>query len=594
MKHRIKDKRIIKPLFYTLSGFFIISILAISLYSLLGITHKDKIFPGIYIGSIDLSNKSREEAKRMINQRIDAFNQSGIIFQYGSKNIYIYPISSSVDGETTERLISFDIDEAIDKSFRTGRSDIFWKDFFDRIRLSVFQQKEYANLAVQVDNGRIQEIIEEDLLDYKYKNAAYYLDMDGGIGISSESKGKGFYYDPMVLENNLSKFDFSRIDLIGLDELPQISEEDCLEKKEEVKNLLTIAPITLKYNDGKWFIDKKQLLEWITIGKNENNENIVQMDKAKIITYLNEKVSPYIGIKPVKPKFSIENERVKDFEPGKEGFELDIGLASDALLKLPETKMNELALETKVVAEASDVKDVNGSSLGIKEIIGYNSLSFGNSSSSRIKNIKNGASKINGVLIKPGEEFSTIKVLGEIEEKNGYVKEAVINGKAISQEVGGGLCHLSTTLFRTVLNTGLPVTMRQNHSYNMGYYSPAGTDATIYDPSPDFRFVNDTPNYILIRSWVAKSDLIIQFWGTKDGRTITTTKPVAYNFVQPQAAKMIKSKNLATGKVSCSYPAYTGADVYFDYKITYPDGTKKENRFLSHYVPRQGICYVGE
>jgi vancomycin resistance protein YoaR len=594
MRHRIKNKRIIKPLFYILSGFFIILLLSISLYCLLGVSYKDKILPGILIGSIDISNKSKEEAKRMMNQRIDTFNQSGIIFQYDLRNIYIYPISSSIDGETTENLISFDVDGAIDKSFEIGRSNIFWKDFFDRIRLSIFQQKEYTNLAVQVDNERIIGIIEEDLLDYKYKNAAYYMDIDGEIGISPESKGKKFYYDPIILESNLSKFDFSKIDLTSLDELPQISEEDCLEKKEEVESLLTIAPITLKYNDGKWLIDKKQLLEWITIGKNEKNENIVQMDKIKIVTYLNEKVSPYIGIKPIKPKFSIENERVKDFEPGKEGFELDIGLASDALSKLPETRMNELTLETKIVAEVSDVKDVNGLSLGIKEIIGRNSLSFGNSSTSRIKNIKNGASKIDGILIKPGEEFSTIKTLGSIEEENGFVKEAVINGKAISQEVGGGLCHLSTTLFRTVLNAGLPVTMRQNHSYNMGYYSPSGTDATIYDPAPDFRFVNDTPNYILIRSWVVKSDLIIQFWGTKDGRTITTTKPVAYNLVQPQAAKMIKSKNLATGKVSCSYPAYTGADVYFDYKITYSDGTKKENRFLSHYVPRQGICYVGE
>lgn len=596
MKKRLKlRKKFIKPLLFVLSGFFIILIIVFGFYYILELGYQEKIFPGAYVGNINLSGKTVEEARMMINQKIDNFAQEGIVFSYDSKNIYIYPVSSSADGEMAENLISFNSIEAINKSFQVGRSGVFWKDFLDRLKLILLQQKNTNYLSVKLENEKILKIIENELSDYRYKNASYYLDSAGGIGIYPEVKGKRFYYDGIVLERQLSELNFSKINLVDIEVVPEILASDCAQKKEEVSNLLTITPITLKYKDGEWFVEKKDLLDWIFLVKNEESKNIsIQLNKEKIVSYLNEKIFPYIGIRPIMPKFSVENGRVKNFEPGKEGFELDVELASSILVKIPETKLNRLELETKVVNQVSDVKSEDGFLLGIKEIIGSSALAFGSSSSSRVKNVKNGASKIDGVLIKPGEEFSAIKTLGSIDEKNGFVKEAVINGKVITKELGGGLCHLSTTMFRTVLSSGLPVTMRQNHSYSMSYYSPAGTDAAIYDPSPDFRFVNDTAYYVLVKSWVANGELVIQLWSTKDGRSVVRTKPVSYNIVRPKEARMIKSNTMASGVVSCSYAAYLGLDAYFDYKVTYPDGTLKVNRFYSHYVPRQGICYVGE
>ena len=117
-------------------------------------------------------------------------------------------------------------------------------------------------------------------------------------------------------------------------------------------------------------------------------------------------------------------------------------------------------------------------------------------------------SKITGILIAPGQEFSTANTIGEVTEEEGFVKEYVITGGQTVKELGGGLCQLATTLFRMALNTGLPITERVNHAYVIPYYGP-GLDATVYGPHPDFRFVNDTGNYILLQGTAKNNEVIL-------------------------------------------------------------------------------------
>ena len=148
-------------------------------------------------------------------------------------------------------------------------------------------------------------------------------------------------------------------------------------------------------------------------------------------------------------------------------------------------------------------------------------------------------------------------------------------------------------MFRAALAAGLPITMRRNHSYRVGYYEPAGTDATIYDPWPDLRFINDTADYILIQSKIDGDNLSFEFWGTGDGRMAERTEPTIYNIVKPGPAKIIETTDLKPGEKKCAERAHNGADAYFDYKVTYAGGEIKENRFSSHYVPWQEVCLLG-
>jgi len=138
-----------------------------------------------------------------------------------------------------------------------------------------------------------------------------------------------------------------------------------------------------------------------------------------------------------------------------------------------------------------------------------------------------------------------------------------------------------------------------HHSYRVSYYEPAGTDATIYNPRPDFRFINDTAHHILIQVRIEGNNLYFDMWGTNDGRIIEKTDPVIYNITSPGPTKIIETLDLEPGKKKCTERAHNGADAYFDYKVSYPAGIAstspitKEVRFSSHYIPWQEVCLLG-
>lgn len=574
-----------------ISFIFIFVVLGIACF-FYEIKYVDKIYPGVSIGEINIGGKTLTEAERIINRELDKIKQTGIIFRYENKDLTIYPIISSSDGAIVDILINFDVEKTLNKAILIGRGRNIINSTIEKIK-PIFGKKNYITLITEINNEKINKYLIESFSLFDPQDAYYYYDKNGNLLIQPEKDGKAIKYENslIVLKSNLEAFNFSDIILEGNDAIPQISANNCLDAKSNLEDILNLAPVKLKYLKRKWTINEKDLLGMITISE-ENNNLFFNLDEIKIKEYIRKNISPEIDQVSSLPKFIFIDNVIQNFEPGKEGKKLDVDSTVKLLINLIENPFNEAELTVNILPFPEDVNE-DVSDYGIKEIIGKYSLGFEGSTVARTLNIKNGSKSLNGLLLKPGEEFSMIEALGDIDEEHGYEKEAVIKGDAIYYEFGGGLCHTSTTLFRAVLDSGLPITMRQNHSYNMPYYQPAGIDATIYNPSPDFRFVNDTENYILIQSEVVDSELYIELWGAKDGRIIERTEPVIYNIVKPLATKYIKTSTLISGDVKCTYMPYDGADTYFDYIVTYSDGTIKNKRFKSHYIPRQGVCLVG-
>ena len=167
----------------------------------------------------------------------------------------------------------------------------------------------------------------------------------------------------------------------------------------------------------------------------------------------------------------------------------------------------------------------NLSDLGIEELLGHGESNFKGSPKNRIYNINVALKKFHGHLIKPGEEFSFTTILGLVEKETGYKEDLVIKNNKTIPEYGGGVCQVSTTMFRVALNAGLKITERHNHAYPVQYYSPQGTDATIYVPKPDFKFINDTTSYILIQGKIQGTVLSFDMYGTSDGRKVELEGP---------------------------------------------------------------------
>lgn len=229
---------------------------------------------------------------------------------------------------------------------------------------------------------------------------------------------------------------------------------------------------------------------------------------------------------PADAKLKMENGRVSAFSLSSPGVRLDEKKSVDEIIKHltgPATDASHLKLSYDNIEPAVSMDSIDN--LGITNLLGEGRSNFAGSPRNRVYNIKVATRRFDGLLIKPNEEFSFVQHLGEVDGEHGYLPELVIKNNKTELEYGGGICQVSTTTFRAAINSGLKITMRRNHAYPVGYYNPQGMDATVYVPMPDLRFRNDTPGHILIEIKIEGTQLIINFYGSSDGRKVNVIGP---------------------------------------------------------------------
>ncbi len=221
-----------------------------------------------------------------------------------------------------------------------------------------------------------------------------------------------------------------------------------------------------------------------------------------------------------------ENNRVYVKSPEKPGQELDADAAVKAIIETLENEsQNDITITLPVTTSEPKIKAGDKDKLGITELIGEGKSNFAGSPKNRVYNIKRALQDFTGVVVLPGQEFSFVQYLGEVDGEHGYLPELVIRNNKTEPEFGGGICQVSSTIFRAAIYSGLKITERRNHSYAVQYYKPYGMDATIYVPRPDFKFVNTTSSAIVMQPEVEGYNLTFRFFGTRDGRVTTVDGP---------------------------------------------------------------------
>lgn len=227
---------------------------------------------------------------------------------------------------------------------------------------------------------------------------------------------------------------------------------------------------------------------------------------------------------------------------------------------------------------------------GVTDLVGVGYTTFYGSPVNRLHNIGVGMEKFNGTWLKPGEEFSFTKLMGPITPEHGWKAELVIKGDETIPEFGGGLCQVSSTMYRAALFSGLPITARSNHSYAVTYYSQVGghgLDATIYDPSPDLRFINDTDAPLLIQGYRSGYEVYFVFYGKNDGRRAFMEGPYTYGHHSAAGTDVKYTDELAPGERVLDSYAHTGFKADWYRIIRRADGTEGERENIhSDYEAR--------
>lgn len=307
--------------------------------------------------------------------------------------------------------------------------------------------------------------------------------------------------------------------------------------------------------------------------------------------------------KPVDAQFAFTNGRVTTFTPSVDGQDIDfnqlnatISQQIPLLLALNKKQNIQLTVPIKILHAAITTEKANN--LGIKELIGTGTSLFQHSIPSRVYNVELAASRLNGVVVAPNQEFSFDQALGDVSSYTGYKQAYVIQGGHTVLGDGGGVCQVSTTMFRAILNAGLPITERHAHDYRVGYYEedgPPGIDATVYVPTVDLKFVNTTGHNILIQTVVDPDTLRLAFYlyGVKDGRDVSMTTPVVTNETPAPAPLYQDDPDLPKGQVEQTDFAANGATVTFERTVMQNGQQIIHDTFVSNYRPWQAVFLVG-
>ncbi|WP_407540634.1 VanW family protein [Deinococcus radiomollis] len=172
---------------------------------------------------------------------------------------------------------------------------------------------------------------------------------------------------------------------------------------------------------------------------------------------------------------------------------------------------------------------------GVLAHVSTGTSSYKGSPTFRATNILVGATKLDNFFVAPGHTFDFAKEVGAISASTGFVKGYVISGGTLEKEDGGGICQVSTTIFRAMYQAGLPIVERHEHSHRVEYYDPVGFEATVYAPEKNLQMKNDTGTYLFVQaSWDKKAQTLrFDLFGKAPTRKVSIGKPTVTGFKPP-------------------------------------------------------------
>lgn len=291
---------------------------------------------------------------------------------------------------------------------------------------------------------------------------------------------------------------------------------------------------------------------------------------------------------------------------GQDGMKVDV----DSSLQRAVSSINgfsgtgRLQVELDVAVTAPAIVDADLSAINTPDLLASGQTSYAVSSAERAWNVELGTQRIDGALVPPGGEFSTNGTIGDLTLEAGFKMGYGIvrgpNGVTTVPSEAGGICQVSTTLFHAVFRGGLQVTERNWHSYWIATYGRApsglqGLDATIAPPEKDFRFRNNTGNWLLIKATADGSNVTFKLYGVNPGWTVNIAQPVITNRVKTNPAPVTEySSELPKGKRVLVERPQDGFDSSITRTVLDSNGNVVDKwTAKSHYVPARERYLVG-
>lgn len=576
-KFRAWTQNVKNPMFHAVCGLFVLSI-GYHLY------FAKKIIPGVELASINIGGLTAQQA---LEKTAEHESQTEKTLKLWAENGKVYQIKSEdID-------LKYDWPAGVTRAFEVGRTGNFFVDLKDKLAGLVKPLKLSAKYSYDKDllGGKVAEIRSE--VNIPSVSAKIALTDESKVEIVPEVYGKSLDEDKIytAIRACLDAMTFDQKALEVEDDNPQFTKKELENLVNDVQKLVG-RELTLTSGAKAYKLGPKELINLVKFSK--SGDGVTAGLNKDELNKIKQQIGAELNRLPMGQVVGVNDGRVTEFKIIQNGLEIDGDKFDDEFKSLFKSE-NDLTMEIPL-KEIKTSKD--GSEYGIFSLLGTGVSKFTGSGQPRITNLSLATQRLNGILVPPGEEFSFNKSVGEISGRTGYATAYIIaSGRTVLGE-GGGVCQTSTTLFRAVLNAGLPITSRHPHAYRVSYYeieSPAGLDASVYQPSLDFKFKNDTPGHVLIQSAVDLTNNSLEFklYGTPDGRKVEIGEAKLYNVYNAPPPLYQDDPTLAKGVVHQVDFAAPGGTAEFTRKVTRGDEVLFEDTFKTIYQPWRAVFLVG-
>jgi vancomycin resistance protein YoaR len=589
---------VLKALLALSGGVVLFIFLLLAALTAFSVSQAGKVYPGVSVAGVNLSGLTPDEAAAKLAGSL-TYPQTGRIAFQGEQVWVAKPAD-----------LGLYLDPQMNAwaAYRLGRQgNIFLRPFalfkawylgVDLPPLMIYDQRvtsEYLSaIAAQVNRPTIEASLAV--------NGAEVTATPGQVGRELDIQAT-----LLPLEARLRTLSDGALPLVIHETPPAIL--DASAQAETARKILS-APLLLQIanaqegDPGPWELDAQTLAGLLAITRTDSQIQ-VGLDSARLQAYL-ESLAPDLVRQPENARFVFNDEtrQLESIERAAIGRSLNVA----ASLQEIQARLAQGEHNVNLVFDLSNPAvgdDASAEKLGITELVSVQASYFYGSSASRIQNIKAAASRFHGLLVPPGATFSMGDALGDVSLDTGYAEALIIYGNRTIKGVGGGVCQVSTTLFRTAFFGGYPVVERYPHAYRVSYYEYtaggqvdpdlAGLDATVFTPVVDFRFTNDTPYWLLMETYVNVDarKLTWKFYSTTDGRTVEWETTGLQNIVEAPEPLYQENPDLGRGEIRQVDWEAEGADVTVYRTVSRDGGVYFQDQFSTHYLPWRAVYEYG-
>lgn len=567
-----------------------------------------RILPGITVNGVPLGGLTPDEAEAVLRDRLVGGDNSTLTLTDGSQ---------SWSATAHDLGVQFDTTATVADAMTLGREGNLVEQWTNRV-----------TLWRGADLGRIQphytrDITAIDTLLTQIANTVNRDPQDGaitiqGLTVSVTPERSGVQLDYAASHESLLQAlasDQRHVELVLVERLPHVVGA---EAAAELARTLLATPMVFYLEQPEtvgqagqyqsvlqrrdWMVERARLAEMVGVYSEPLADGSFQLTvKLKPESLLAEvqRISELVERPARDARFDYDPNTgtLTPLVVSQEGLELNADAAMQAVNDAVANGQNEIQLPLTIIAPkvaTNDAAKMNITGLAVQGYSDYTGSSY-----EREVNLGVAAEQYHGIVIPPGDVFSFNEHLGWVVDANGYEEGYIIVGNKTEVDVGGGVCQVSTTIFRAAFNAGFEIVERHPHAYRVAYYengSPVGWDATIFSPVVDFKFRNDTPNYYLleVETNQAANTLTMNLYGAPTGRSVdmdarvTATVPHGPDIYEDDPA-------LPAGVVEQVDWSHDGATVVVSRVVT-DDATGQvlyDDDFWSEYRPWQARFRVG-